>query len=333
MIPEAIFRSGLKAVFQAKWNLLLKTPLCIKSGSRSAFNPGSGGNKTRNVQMSYDWNVPSSTARTEFVEISEARFEVRLQDGIASPCYSIPAGSFRGALRSWSLIHLVREPKLRNVLNEPDQKEGAPDLRVILDSDSGLTLLSDIFGVAAEKEEGGEESLSRTGRMRVDVSHTANGANGLWVQGNDWSRSSRFGPENLCRHISVRGPVDRITHGARVGGLHYFLEFSPGERLNAVVRLVNPSPHHFGLVLMWEREINAGTLRFGGLSSIGRGRLEVDHSQYMLFALPGYEKEWDPQPPAGPGAAPADVLSRIWQPHILAPDGKYVEALRTQLNF
>lgn len=322
MIKQTLFRDGVNAVLVTKWKLKLETPLCIKSNSLSAFNPTDGEKKTRNCNMSFGWN--RSTTGDE-VKVSDAHFGIQIKDGRILPCYSIPASSIRGSLRSWTIKHLVKE-ELWGLLHELDEdKENIHKIKEALESNPGLELALDFFGMAVEEPDRIEDSISQAGRIKVEVLPLEKESEKPWVQGNDWKpEESRFGPQNVCRHISVRGPVDRITHAAREGGLHYFLEFSPNQTFDVVVRVVNPDPVHLGLIALWEREIDTGILRVGGLNSIGRGRLRVKNSQHDLFALPGCEGKWELEAAQEQQDQPDDILAQLWKTYPITKAGLYL---------
>ena len=323
MTKQPLFRDGVNAVLVTKWKLRLETPLCIKNNSLSAFNPTDGEKKTRNCNMSFGWN--RSTTNDE-VKVSDAHFGIHIKDERVIPCYSIPASSIRGSLRSWTIKHLVKE-ELWGLLHELDEdKENIHKIKEALESNPGLELALDFFGMAVEEPDRIEDSISQAGRIKVEVLPLEKESEKPWVQGNDWKpEESRFGPQNVCRHISVRGPVDRITHAAREGGLHYFLEFSPNQTFDVVLRVVNPEPVHLGLIALWEREIDTGILRVGGLTSIGRGRLRVENNQHDLFALPGYKGSWELESASDQQIRPDDILMQLWKTYPITETGLYIE--------
>jgi hypothetical protein len=119
--------------------------------------------------------------------------------------------------------------------------------------------------------------------------------------------------------MTVRNPLDRMTHASKDGGLHHFLEFCRGETFEVKMTMVNPQGSDLGLLSLWQREINAGLLRFGALSSIGRGRVSILEPSYELqlnsFAekpawLSEHFKPFD-------GPPNEDVLSGLWDSYIL----------------
>ncbi len=87
------------------------------------------------------------------------------------------------------------------------------------------------------------------------------------------SNGNQYGPDNAKLHIKTRNPLDRVTQSAKEGGLHSFLEFSPGQELNVTISIRDPQPFDYKLLECWEKEIEEGMIRFGGLTGIGRGRV------------------------------------------------------------
>jgi len=330
MIKQTLFRDGVNAVLATKWKLRLETPLCIKSNSSSAFNPTDGEKKTRNCNMSFGWN---RSATNDEVQISDAHFGIHIKDGRVIPCYSIPGSSIRGSLRSWTIKHLVKE-ELWGLLHKLDEgKENIHKIEEALESNPGLELALDCFGMAVEEPDRVEGNISQAGRMKVEALPLEIESEKPWVQGNDWKpEESRFGPQNVCRHISVRGPVDRITHAAKEGGLHYFLEFSPNQTFDVVLRVVNPEPVHLGLIALWEREIDTGILRVGGLTSIGRGRLRVENSQHDLFAFPGYKDDWKLESAQEQQDQSDDILAQLCKTYPISKAELYIDELGKVLS-
>lgn len=326
MIKQPLFRGGVNAVLVTKWKLRLETPLCIKSGSTSAFNPTNGEKKARNYNMSFGWN--RSTTGDE-VKVYDAHFGIHIKDGRVFPCYSIPASSIRGALRSWTIKHLVRKELWGLLYKLDEDKENIHKIKEAFELNPGLDFLCDFFGMAVEASDSIEGSISQIGRVKVEALPLDAESQKPYVQGNHWKPGeNQFGPENVCRHISVRGPVDRITHAAREGGLHYFLEFSPNQTFDVVLRVVNPDPVHLGLISLWEREIDAGILRVGGLTSIGRGRLRVENSQHNLFALPGYKGGWKLESTQEQQGQSNDILAQLWKTYPISKVEFYIEKVR-----
>lgn len=323
MNGRSIPHFALDGILRARWQARLETPLCIKSGANSAFNPSRGGNKTRNVNMGYRWQKEKTDTE---VPVSELQYAVEVAQGRAVPLYQIFSRSVRGALRGWSIRHLVRleNQNLLDRLTEHTEDETASDealqqFKEALRTDSGLVLVYEIFGIASKSEPGTAGSISKQGNLKVEVSFSGSSSDRPQVQG-DWQNpGNSFGPGNAVRNISVRGPLCRITQAAKSGGLHYFLEFSPGQQIDVTMTLRKPQPSHAGLLALWEREINAGLLRLGGLSSIGRGRLSLPQVQYDIIGTDAFAADWT-STEAEPVEA-NDVLSNVWARYAISrPD-------------
>jgi hypothetical protein len=334
MLPDAPFKKGLKNLLTVEWTLSLVTPLCIKNGHASAFKSSAGDSKSRYDQVQFSWNMD---AREGIVDVQDFVFDIRVTENGVQPLYLLPASSIRGAFRSWTLKRLIRNEKHRNLLNiEENDQEGGERLLAAVSEDNGLALAADLFGAAARKNTGERNPLSRSGRLRVEVGDILNERREKpWVQGNHWQSSgNRFGPANAARHISVRGPVDRFTHAAREGGVHHFLELSPEQTFKVRLKIVNPDSHHLGLVHIWGREIHDGMLRIGGLSAIGRGRLDLkkDDAVYRLYALPQNPPEWLSDTHAEMENRTDDPLAFLWKCHRVIPGEFHVNALKAYLD-
>jgi len=335
--------SGIQALLKTTWKLRLETPLCIKSGSQSAFNPSGDGNKTRYGNMTYGWNKPKTGSE---VEVSDLRFGLEVNNGSVNPVYTIPASGVRGSLRSWTLKHLVGKNNQR-LLNESledkiaEVKKERPNIdeaeekkekniqiqkvKELLAADKFLRLTADCFGIALGESDAG---ISMAGKMKLEVLPLRENSQRPDVQGNDW-KSKVSGPTNAFRHITVRGPVDRITHAAREGCLHYFIEFSPGQSFDVIVRTVNPSPAHMGMIGLWEREIANGMLRVGGLISIGRGRLSIVNSEHHLYLpVSNDNNDWEFDSSDEIPIDSKEVYSGIWKCFNIPAAGIYIDKLR-----
>jgi CRISPR/Cas system CSM-associated protein Csm3 (group 7 of RAMP superfamily) len=125
------------------------------------------------------------------------------------------------------------------------------------------------------------------------------------------------GPGNAARQMTVRNPLDRITHASRDGGLHHFLEFSRGQSFNVQLVIRNPQASDLGLLSLWQREMDDGLLRLGALSSVGRGRVKVVEAGYRLWqranapAFQGMDKFIAEE------SESQDILAGLWQSHTL----------------
>lgn len=313
---ETPFENGIHSVLKIEWRLNIETPLCIKNGHSFAWQSvGDNTKKSRNRNTIYKWNTPKQT--NDDNEISDLYYGLFVEDGKLIPKYMVPASSLRGSLRSWTIRHLVdrylwddrwqrlnpekKSDKLPNLLKpEPDtEKIKISDIRKTLDNQkTGFALVAGIFGMTLENLEDGE-NFATSGRLRLETSPMNPSKYSARPQidsqfGFMDGGSNNFGPDNAVRHITWRGPVDRVTHGAKDGGLHTFLEFSTGQSFHALIRVLNPTTEDLALIVLWQREINRGYMRFGGLTSIGRGKMKVADSTANLYWINNISEEIKP---------------------------------------
>ena len=61
------------------------------------------------------------------------------------------------------------------------------------------------------------------------------------------------------------------------------MEMSEGESFALYFEILNPRQTDIGLLETWREDINDGFLRFGALSSQGRGRVEITAESYTLY--------------------------------------------------
>lgn len=295
MIPDP-FQDGVTSVLKVDWTLRLETPLCIRNGTKSALKSTGAGKKTRNIAMDFFWNKEKSG---DEVEVSEAAFCVVVEKNEATgkdeavPRYRVSGKSVRGALRSWTITHLVDEDfqvlftETKKASDDKETATKAADDRKKLWEKAltfpGFELVWDLFGGVIGGDDKAADMPARNGRLSCLTNPLDNRADkpllkGSWQPG----ANSNFGPKNAFRHITVRGPLDRITQAAKSGGLHQFVEFSPNQSISVSFRVANPTPPDLGLFSVWRQEIDSGMLRMGGLSSIGRGRMKVEKASYVL---------------------------------------------------
>ena len=157
-----------------------------------------------------------------------------------------------------------------------------------------------LFGfVVKTRDKSLDEKFTCAGRLTIDVSPFAGNqtnpdVDGTWLS--DVNNPNDYGPTNVNRHIKTRNPLDRITNAARETGLHSGLEFSKGQAFTVTLIVVAPKKkkdsgqagmtedreqNEFDkrLIDWWCNEINTGMIRFGGLSSIGRGRVTAQEAK------------------------------------------------------
>lgn len=295
------FRMGMKSILSVKWIAVLKTPLVIRNGGKSAWKTQSENTgKGRNQGIEYAWTNASSKLNKDskrekepgWSELTDFNYHFIVENNKVRVEYSIPSSSVRGALRQWTIKCLTERddwkafyiPK-KEELEEKDIEELIEKVNIILSEKTHRwnDILS-LFGIAYDLHEDKEKQLSWSGRMQIQTSlPTVNdpkiAAQGTWAS----ELNTADGPNNINRHVTVRNPLDRVSHGAKEGGLHQFVEMSEGERFCIDFKIMNPVKTDLDIINIWISDINAGFLRFGGLTSQGRGRVEIESQNYCYF--------------------------------------------------
>ena len=266
--PSAVY-------FKKEFTFTLETPLVVRSGSSFSWENAERG-KTRNYRMKYLWAHEADKQDNEH-DIADLYFSLRIEGDQVKPYYHIPSSSIRGSLRQWTIRNLLPEEwwDIEKRLKEYAKQDPRPFLPEYLDD-----ILS-LFGFAintADREL--NKKYTSAGRLGIEVepfngNHPLPDVHGTWNNaGND------YGPSNAGRHIKTRNPLDRTTNSAKEGGLHSGLEFSKGQSFNVTLIVENPTDFDRRLIDYWCSEINNGIIRFGALSSIGRGRVKVEEVKH-----------------------------------------------------
>ena len=209
---------------------------------------------------------------------------------------------------------------LPNLL-KPDVESGKITLstvrKTLMNEKNGFALVAGLFGMTLENLEDGE-NYAHAGRLRVETAPIKPSKHSKKPQidsqfGFMDGKSNNFGPNNAVRHITWRGPVDRITHSAKDGGLHTFLEFSSGQTFDIQLRIINPTTYDLALLALWQREINCGYIRFGGLTSIGRGKLSVVDKRANLFWIHNISNDFKPFLDSANASDDTTIDDSIWK--------------------
>lgn len=252
------------------WTMRLETPLVVRSGGKFGWK-NAAASKTRNHQMQFRWGREKGNLE----EIGDLNFSIRLDGNVAKPYYHIPSAGIRGALREWAITNLLPREQwdMEKYLKELPAGQDVPEM---------MQNIISLFGFAVstpDKEI--TRKCTRAGRLIISVDPFNETEEKPTMQGT-WGSSSdtNYGPSNAKRHVKPRNPLDRITHAAKDGGLHNFLEFSSGQQINLTITIKEPNDFDLRFLEVVKREINDGMIRFGGLSGIGRGRVSVrKHNQ------------------------------------------------------
>jgi hypothetical protein len=324
MYDNQLFASGVYGVFIADWRLRCETPLAVRNGVRITYQVQDA-LKSRGKDTRFYWREKVSTNKKDN-EVAALHYGYKIQGDRLAMIHFIPSSSVRGALRAWTINHLV-EPEYRSGMTPPTKTDQAQTeaylagVRASLSTpQSGYQWIASLFGMAFDTRSAGDD-LANAGRLRVETEPFAS-ATPQPVLLNGDPETAMAGPTNVRRQMSVRNPLDRVTHASRDGGLHHFLEFCKGEVFQVRLTVLNPRGSDLGLIGLWRRELNAGLLRLGALSSIGRGRVSIDPraETYQLWLGPGAPPmAFLEHIPVDIHAAPGDALAGLWDAYSLPP--------------
>jgi CRISPR/Cas system CSM-associated protein Csm3 (group 7 of RAMP superfamily) len=175
--------------------------------------------------------------------------------------FQIPGSSIRGSLRGY----------LEATLNENSE---ASDM------------LSAVFGTTADR---GRIEFSNA-RIVSSPSVTA----AFQADGVSLSEPLKAMMQLMNIRVKQRGPVDRITGGAKSGGLHQFMSVQRGAILKGevVLRGQDGDTSGFGLQVLavWQRLLENDMLAIGGVGAEGDGRLRLEWQDHVGDELPDCTK-------------------------------------------
>ncbi len=306
------FPNGVTSLLKCTWTLELKTPLVIRASTNASIHNKKGdgeSQKGRASQYDFRWEEPTSIQgkKNEWSAVRDFNYEFYAVENEDSSTkekfpfalkarYSIPGSSIRGALRQ-SLIHslitdgeqqlLFSLPKLdqNQSIDTSTRKKRMSEAREVVENEQNYwhDVLS-LFGIAYDLNPDIDKPLIWSGRLEmgsVILPDRDGQTDGLRY---DTSEVNGCAPRNIDKHVNTRSPLDRVTMAAKSGGLHSGIEMSEGQTFTIEFRIVNPRPNDFKILKLWKRDIDAGFIRFGGLSSQGRGKAEILNDAYQLYA-------------------------------------------------
>ncbi len=291
--------SHIQGIAHIKWRMETQTPLCIKSGTISAWSQaaenGGKANKLREHNAEFDFFKKEKNGGAD--QLSDFRFDIALEDGALMLEYRIPPSGVRGALRNYTIRHLVKDPDLWNagqtavlkdLPSDEDQQRAREDQRRQMRNalkHPGWRMIQNLFGLATDSDDGDLADETRAGRLQIETGDLKPADADEFkhhLLAGTWS-DFKPGPLQGVMRISTRNPIDRITHAAKEGGLHSFMELTPGNRFDVNLKFINPTMADLGFVAFWEQAINTGLLRLGGLTGVGRGRMHIRSSDITLY--------------------------------------------------
>ena len=301
------FPEGIHSVLHCLWTLTLKTPLMIRHGSSASYkNNPEGYLKGRGKEKEFSWEKKGN-AKDEhtWTEVADFNFQFSVgADGGLKVDYAIPPSSIRGALRQWAIKTMVtreERPLFQSPKLEGFSKDETASLvqqvnetrKYVKDTDHNWHHILSLFGNAfdftfEELEE--NEPMTWAGRIKVTTAIKSSekekelGDEHGSIDGIKIKNMPTNAPDNIQRHINVRNPIDRMTMASKNQGLHHALEMSPGQEFEVELHILNPRLKDIQMLELWEEDINDGFLRFGGLTSQGRGRCVLSRAEYYLYA-------------------------------------------------
>ncbi|NTV92580.1 MAG: hypothetical protein HGA72_04690 [Chlorobiaceae bacterium] len=301
------FPQGVSSLLKCTWTLELKTPLVIRASTNASIhNKKNGKPKGRDKQYDFRWEEPANVQgqKDEWSAVRDFNYEfnaVKNDDSstkeefpfVLKARYSIPGSSIRGALRQ-SLIHslimdgeqqlLFSLPKLDQILSgEKSKRMAAARGSVEKEQNYWHDILS-LFGIAYDLNPGVDKPLIWSGRLEMGSVKLPDGLGKTEGFQYEASEVNSCAPNNIDKHVKTRSPLDRVTMAPKESGLHTCIEMSEGQAFLLEFRILNPKPNDIKILKLWKRDLDTGFIRFGGLSSQGRGKVGINSESYSLFA-------------------------------------------------
>ncbi len=299
------FPQGVTGLLKCTWTLELKTPLVIRASTNGSIHNNES-KKGREKINDFRWEEQSSK-ETNWSAVRDFNYEFHAVENENSSTkdefpfalkarYSIPGSSIRGALRQ-SLIHslitdgeqqlLFSLPKLdqnQSIDTSTRKKRMAAARKAVEDKGNYWHDVLSLFGIAYDLNPGVDEPLIWSGRLEIGSVTLPDGEGKTEGFQYEASEVNACAPRNIDKNIKTRSPLDRVTMAAKKGGLHSVIEMSEGQTFTLEFRIVNPRQNDLKIVRLWKRDIDAGFIRFGGLSSQGRGKVKIVSDAYSLYA-------------------------------------------------
>ena len=160
----------MHSVLLADWVLTCETPLAIRNGQRVGYTDAAP-QKTRYRDLNLKWQAPQEPDH----EVTALHYGYEIRGEQVQSYHFVPPSSVRGALRSWSIRHLVHPTLVGTLMPQPPDGEAAgvaPRMapacgKGLAQRDTGCELIASLFGLAADESK--EDALSNAGRLRVET--------------------------------------------------------------------------------------------------------------------------------------------------------------------
>lgn len=303
------FPNGVTSLLKCTWTLELKTPMVIRASTNASIRNKKGEKETQKGRLkqpallwadmkSDEWSEEPD--RDHCSSVRDFNYEFYIQKIGATEKlrarYTIPGSSIRGALRQ-SLIHSLVAEGQELLFSLPKQKEmkaGEKENRMsqargaVEDEDNYWHTILSLFGIAYDLNPGIDRPLIWHGRLEIGSvalpKQRCEPEDFYYSQNKRINSINECAPRNIKTDLKTRSPLDRLTMAAKDKGLHTGIEMSEGQHFTLEFRILNPKPNDIRIISLWKRDINNGFIRFGGLTSQGRGKVSITDTHYALFA-------------------------------------------------
>lgn len=281
-----------------RWQLRLETPLHVGSGEYAGWTAAEQKEsaKQRNHVTNFDWAAfRADEQNAMFSQAADCAYGLRLVGRRLEPYYNVPASGVRGALRDWTLTHLLPrewwrlEDRVREMAASAAKaaSEGERQ-RLIAGIPEHAQWVASLFGYSCPSSDIElDEAFNRAGRLMIRTRPIEGDEPRPLIEGSWGHHSSDFGPSNAARHLRSRNPIDRVTRASRSGGLHTVIELAPGQMVRVDIVIRDATDDDAALVDAWRADIDAGLIRLGGTQRVGRGRCSVHEMPAMQDSTTG----------------------------------------------
>lgn len=292
----------ISGVLVIEWELICQTELVVRSGNTI---------------------IPKDPKSSKDIKISDLYVMPVVHNGILVKRHIIPASSLRGTLRSYLIQKLVPE-KDREIFRKPekidDKEKGQAheqSIVSVIGNSIAVRYIIDLFGIGLD-----------TGNVNLDIGQAGRisfESEPLTTQPIEVtiSNDGEYTPSEEGISITVRNPLDRLTHASVDQGLHRFLEFSRGTVIKIRMRIKNPTRDDLRALNFIAREIETGLIRFGALGNIGLGRIKISNAKYSLWKSPVFDTKDETINEGTQQCKDGEldeVLSEIWRCQIISPE-------------
>ncbi|MBN1227554.1 MAG: hypothetical protein JXA79_11230 [Deltaproteobacteria bacterium] len=288
------YEQGVLGTLSVKWELELITPLMIRATHPSATMQSMPKKKGRGTHVEIAWENADEKRKEKinghekYSQLTDFNYSFEVQNHQVVPTYHVPASSIRGTLRNAAIKFLVEMDDRRAFSLKIKDSQTMEEVKaqiikahdILREQRDGWHDILTLFGSAFDPLPGETPPLTWAGRMRLDTAvHPSSTSSTIDCVDTPVSTY----PGTIRGHVMVRNPIDRVSMASREGGLHFSLEMSQGEKFGINMRILNPCAGDIRMLNIWREDISEGYIRFGGLTSQGRGRVKIVKENYQLY--------------------------------------------------